>query len=124
MTALIKQRGITIISLLLSLPAACFFVIALLKYAMGVDAPFDAMAPVRERLGIGGTLSWNFRLLILAGPAAVFLFWIFRVLTIRIQFTRNHLLFQLLVRKEWVPLLVAASFISILAVLLFFTRQF
>jgi len=112
-----KQNGITILSLLLALPTAYFICIAILKYEMGIDAPFDSVAPVLERMGIKETLGWNINLLILFGPVAAFLFTIFQVMKIDWQFTKEQFLFQLTIKKSWFQLLVAAFSLSLLAIL-------
>jgi len=117
MKQLTKQNGIAIISLLLALPAAYFIAIAVLKYELGVDGPFDAIAPLLESWGIKDSLGWNINLLILCGPLLAFLLTIFQLLTVRMQFTQNHFLFQITVRKRWLPLLVAGFSISLLAIL-------
>ena len=82
MKQITKQNGITIISLLLALPTAYFIAIAILKYEMGVDGPFDAIAPLLERWGIKEALGWNINLLILLGPLLAFLLTIFQLLSI------------------------------------------
>jgi len=117
MKQITKQNGITLISLLLALPTAYFFVIAVLKYELSVDGPFDAIAPLLERWGLKETLGWNINLLILFGPLLAFFLTIFQLLGIRMQFTQNHFLFQITVRKRWLPLLVAGFSISLLAIL-------
>jgi hypothetical protein len=117
MKQIIKQNGITLISLLLALPTAYFFAISILKYELGVDGPFDTIAPLLESWGIKETLGWNINLLILLGPLLAFLLAIFQLLGIRLQFTQNHFLFQITVRKKWLPFLVAGFSISLLAIL-------
>ena len=117
MKQITKQNGITVISLLLALPTAYFFAVALLKYELSVDGPFDAIAPLLERWGIKEALGWNINLLILFGPLLAFFLAIFQLLGIRLQFTQNHFLFQITVRKKWLPLLVAGFSISLLAIL-------
>ena len=117
MKQLIKQNSIAIASLLLALPTAYFITISVLKYLAGIDGPFDTMAPVLERWGIKETLGWNINLLILFGPLVAFLLTVFQVLSIRIQFTENHFLFQFLLKKRWLPLFVAAFSVSLLAIL-------
>jgi hypothetical protein len=117
MKQLTKQNGIAIISLLLALPTAYFIVIAVLKYELGVDGPFDSIAPLLESWGIKESLGWNINLLILFGPLLAFCLTIFQLLGVRMQFTQNHFLFQITVRKRWLPLLVAGISISLLAVL-------
>ena len=117
MKQLTKQNGIAIISLLLALPTAYFIVIAVLKYELGVDGPFDSIAPLLESWGIKESLGWNINLLILFGPLLAFFLTIFQLLGVRMQFTQNHFLFQITVRKRWLALLVAGLSISLLAVL-------
>ena len=118
MKQITKQNGIAIISLLLALPTAYFIAIAVLKYEFGVDGPFDSIAPLLERWGIKEAPGWNINLLILFGPLLAFFLTIFQLLGIRMQFTQNHFLFQVTVRKRWLPLLVAGFSISLLAFLL------
>ena len=112
-----KQNGIAIASLLLALPAAYIIGISLLKYGLGINGPFDAAAPILENWGIKETMGWNINLLILFGPMVAFLLSIFQVLKVKFQFTQNHFLFQFILKKRWLPLLVAAFSISLLAVL-------
>jgi hypothetical protein len=113
----LKNAGLTWISLLLALPTAYFFLISFLKYEAGVHAPFDAIAPFLERMGIKETLGWNINLLILLGPMVAFTLSIFQVLKIKFQFTQNHFLFQFILKKRWLPLLVAAFSVSLLGIL-------
>jgi hypothetical protein len=117
MKQLIKPNIVAIISLMLALPTAYFICISLLKFELGVDAPFDSTAPFLEKMGIKETIGWNINLLIVFGPFIAFLLTIFQVLTIRFQFTQNHFLFQFLIKKTWLPILVAAFSISLLAFL-------
>lgn len=117
MKQLTKQNGIAIISLLMALPTAYFIAIAVLKYELGVDGPFDSIAPLLDSWGIRESLGWNINLLILFGPLLAFFLTIFQLLGVRMQFTQNHFLFQIIVRKRWLPLLVAGFSISLLAVL-------
>src|SRR6185295_3521299 len=91
--------------------------ISFLKYELGVHEPFDAIAPVLERMGIKETLGWNINLLILLGPLVAFTLSIFQVLKIKFQFTQNHFLFQVILKKRWLPLLVAAFSVTLLAIL-------
>ena len=51
--------------LLLVLPTTYFICISILKYELGVQAPFDSNAPFLERIGIKEALGWNINLLIL-----------------------------------------------------------
>ena len=117
MKQLTRQNGIAVISLLLILPTAYFIVIAVLKYELGVDGPLDAITPLLERWGIRESLGWNINLLILLGPLLALFLTIFQLLSVRMQFTQNHFLFQITVRKRCLPLLVACCSASLLAIL-------
>jgi len=117
MKQLTKQNGIAIISLLLALPTTYFIVIAVLKYELGIDGPFDAIAPLLESWGIKESLGWNINLLILLGPLLAFFLTIFQLLNVKMQFTQDHFLFHITVRKRWLPLLVAGFSIILLGVL-------
>lgn len=112
-----KQNGIAIASLLLALPTAYFIGISVLKYGLGINEPFDAIAPFLERMGIKETLGWNINLLILLGPVVAFLLTIYQVLKIEWQFTKEQFLFHFTIRRKWFPLLVAGFSISLLAFL-------
>jgi hypothetical protein len=113
----LKNAGLAWISLLLALPTAYFFLISFLKYELGVHEPFDDIAPLLERMGIRENLGWNINLLILLGPVVAFALSLFQVLKIRFQFTQNHFLFQFILKKRWLPLLVAAFSVSLLGIL-------
>ena len=113
----LKKNAITLLSFLLALPTAYFICISILKYEMGVDAPFDSIAPFLERMGIKETLGWNINLLILFGPFVAFVLTIFQVVKIDWQFTKEQFLFHLTVKKRWFPLLVIAFALSLLAFL-------
>ena len=113
----IKQKGLIIASLMLAIPTAYFLGISVLKFEMGIDAPYDVIAPFLARTGIAETLGWNINLLILLGPVVAFALSIFQVLRIRFQFTQNHFLFQFILRKRWLPLVVAAFCASLLGFL-------
>jgi len=112
-----KQNGITILSLLLALPTAYFICISILKYELGIDAPFDSVAPLLEQMGIKETVGWNINLLILFGPIVAFLLTVFQVLKIDWQFTKEQFIFHFTVKKRWFPLLVIAFSLSLLAFL-------
>jgi hypothetical protein len=113
----LKNTGLAWISLLLALPTAYFLVISVLKYELGFDEPFDASIPFLEKIGIKETLGGNINLLILLGPIIALALSIFQVLRIKFQFTQNHFLFQIILKKRWLPLLVAAFSISLLGIL-------
>lgn len=119
----LKQNVITIASLALALPTAYLIGASMLKFEMNVDVPYDTIAPFLERTGISKSLGSNINLLILSGPVAAFGLSLFRVLRIRFQFTQNHFLFQFILKKRWLPLLVAAFCASLLGILFMYLMR-
>lgn len=117
MKPITEQKWLTWAALLLSLPTAYFFIIAVLKFELGVDAPFDTIAPLLERMGIKESPGWNINLLILLGPVVACLLSMFQVLKIEWHFTREQFQVRCTIRKRWFPLLVSALSMSLLAVL-------
>jgi hypothetical protein len=117
MKQLTKQNWLTTGALLLSLPTAYFIAISILKYQLGVDGPFDSIAPWLERMGVKETPGWNINLLILLGPVVACLLSIFQVLKINWQFTKEQFQVHLTIRNHWFPLLVTAFSLSLLTIL-------
>ena len=118
MKTIIKESNkLTVLALLLALPTAYFICIAVLKYELDINGPFDAIAPFLERVGIKDTLGWNINLLILFGPIIAALLTIFQLLKVEQELTKDQFLFQFAIKKSWLPLLVAAFSLSLLAIL-------
>lgn len=113
----LNNGRLTWISLLLAIPTTCFLGISVLKFEVGINAPYDAISPFLESTGISASLGWNSNLLILLGPLVVFALSIFQVVSIKFRFTQNHFLFQFILKKRWLPLLVAAFSASLLGIL-------
>ncbi|MDP9231058.1 MAG: hypothetical protein M3O67_10380 [Bacteroidota bacterium] len=111
---------VTALALLLALPTAYFILIAILKYGLNIDGPFDSATPFLERMGIKQTLGWNINLLILFGPVLALVLTIFQVLKIKWEFTKEDFQFHFTVQKRWFPILVAAFSIGLLAILFFY----
>jgi hypothetical protein len=114
-TTLRDNRSITWVALMLSLPTVYFIGASILKFELGIDAPFDAASPLLQQWHIGRTVGW--KLFILMGPFMAFLLSIFQLLVVRMQFTRNHFLFQIILKKRWLPLFVASLSASLLGLL-------
>jgi hypothetical protein len=117
MKPFLKQSWMTWIALLLSLPTAYFFLIAVLKYGFGIDGPFDAITPFLERAGIKETLGWNINLFILFGPVIACLLTIFQVLKIKRAFNKEDFQFQFTIKRRWFPILVGSFSLTLVAVL-------
>ena len=117
-TTTFKNNGLTAVALLLVLPTAYFILISVLKYILGVHAPYDAIEPSLENWGIReSVIGWNINLLILFGPLMAFLLTIFQVLKIDWKVTDEELLFHFSVQKRWFPLLVALFSAGVMGIL-------
>ena len=116
MKSLNRSNWLTIVSLLLSVPAAWFICINVLN-EVGISNPYTASQPLLQRLGISKSLGWNINLLILFGPLATCFLTAFQVLKIDRQFTERHFHFHFAIRRRWFPILVGALSISLLAIL-------
>ena len=117
MKQITKQKWVTWIALLLSLPTTCFFLISVLKYGFGIDGPFDAITPFLEKSAIRETPGWNINLLILFGPVIASLLTIFQVLKLKWAFNQEDFQFQFAIKKRWFPILVGSFSLTLLAIL-------
>jgi hypothetical protein len=120
MKPLISSKWAAIIGLLLALPAGYVICISLLKYALGIDGPFDASQPTLESWGIKDPPGWNITLLVLLGPVAAVLLSLFQVLAVKAHFGKEQFDFQISIQKKWFPLFVMAISVTILALLLLY----
>src|SRR5260221_13306012 len=102
-----RYNWVTLISLLLSLPAAYIIFISILKYGLNIDGPFDTSVPFLERMGIMEPLGWNINLLILMGPLLALAISVMQVLGIEWQFTKEAFQFRIVIQKRWFPIAVA-----------------
>jgi len=64
-TIIKKSNKLSVLALFLALPTAYFVCISILKYELGVQAPFDSVAPYLERMEIKEAPGRNINLLIL-----------------------------------------------------------
>ena len=111
MKSLNRSNWLTIVSLLLSIPAAWFVFINVLNEA-GISSPYTASQPLLQKLGISKSFGWNINLLVLFGPMATCFLTVFQVLKIDRQFTERHFHFHFAIRKRWFPILVGVLSIS------------
>lgn len=112
-----RYRLLNILALILVLPTFYFICISVLKYNLGIDAPFDAAAPVLERLGIKESIGWNINLLIIFGPLIALAISLMQILGIEWNFTREQFNFRLAVQKRWLPLSIVMVSSLVLATL-------
>jgi hypothetical protein len=116
-TTIFKNDMLTTLALLLSLPTAYLILVAVLKYGLGIDGPFDAIQPTAEKWGIKESPGLNITSLILFGPVAAFVLAVFQFIKIESQSTREEWLFHVTVQRRWFPLLVAVFSMGLLSVL-------
>lgn len=116
MKSLNRSNWLTLVSLLLSIPAAYFICINMLHEA-GVSSPYTTSQPFLEKWGIRESLGWNINLLILFGPIVACFLTALQVVKIDRQFTERHFHFHFAIRRRWFPILVGALSMSLLAIL-------
>jgi hypothetical protein len=74
MTTISSKQGILFsFNFLLLLPATALIIASLLKYGLGIDDLFDAIAPTMESWGIKDPPGLNITSLVVFGPLAVLL---------------------------------------------------
>lgn len=103
--------------LLLALPTLYFLIIALLKYELDVPGPFNAIAPLLERMGLQEGPGWNINLLILFGPLIALILALLQLVKLDWQFTKADFRLQLTVYKRLFPLSVALFSAGLLLIL-------
>lgn len=116
-TTTFKSNGLTATALFLTLPTIYFISTAVLKYELGIDGPFDSIAPTLESWGIKEGLGWNINLLILFGPLLAFLLTIFQVLKIEGRFTKEEFRLNFTLKKIGFPLTVAMLSAGVMIIL-------
>jgi hypothetical protein len=109
-----RRYWLSFAALLLVLPSAWFFCINLLNEA-GISGPYNVSQPVFESLGIKESPGWNINLLILLGPVIALLLSVFQVLIVEWHFTKEQLRFNIILRKKWLPIIVAGLSLLLLA---------
>ena len=119
-TTTFKSNWLTTIGLLLVLPTAYFILIGVLS-EMGINGPLEATKPIAEKWGIkdppGG---FNISSLILFGPMLAILLTVFQFLKIEWHLTKEEFFLHFTIQKRWLPILVTASSVLLLALLFFY----
>ena len=119
-TTTFKSNWLTVVGLLLVLPTAYFILIGVLS-EIGINGPLEATKPFAEKWGIkdlpGG---FNISSLILFGPMLAILLTIFQFLKIEWHLTKEEFFLHFTFQKRWLPILVTASSLLVLAFLFFY----
>jgi len=100
------QKMLSILTLLIMLPAILFITTSMLKYGLGVNGPYDAISPSLEKMGISESLGWNINLLILSGPLLAIIISLIQVLKIEHFFSNEELQFRVVIKKKWMPITI------------------
>lgn len=119
-TILPRSKWLTMAALLLLLPTVYFITTSILKFEMGVDGPYDAVAPFLESAGLKESFGWNINLLILFGPVLALLIAALQVIELELIFSRDILRMHIAVEKKWIPLIIAGLSGLVLATLFFY----
>lgn len=118
-TTTARHKGWSVLALALVLPTVFFIIISVLKYELGVNEPFDSLAPWLEQMGIKD-FGFNINLLILFGPMLAAAISLFQVLHIDRHVSKEQFLLNVTIRKKWLPLFIIFLSGLVLAVLFFY----
>lgn len=114
------NNWLAVTALLVMLPTAYFILIGILS-ELGINGPLEATKPIAERWGIkeppGG---FNISSLILFGPMLSILLTIFQFLKIEWHLTKDEFFLHFTIQKRWLPILVTAGSVLLLAFLFFY----
>lgn len=90
MITISSKRGMLLsFNVLLLLPATLVIIASLLKYGLGIDGLFDAIAPTMERWGIKDPPGLNITTVIAFGPLAVLLIAVMKTIKLRFAHERE-----------------------------------
>ena len=91
---------------ILTLPAACFFLISILNFQLGYPYLYDAANPFLQSTNISEPPGFNINLLILFGPVLALLINVLAVLDLWLDQGKDRINFQLSVSRSWTNLLI------------------
>lgn len=117
MTQHTRQNLLSSAGLMLTLPAAYFFCINILKHELGINEPYDSSYPLLVSMGVKESLGWNINLLILAGPLVGFILGIAQVIKIKWASSPGQVVLEFTIKKHWFPLVVAGLSTSLIVFL-------
>lgn len=115
-----RHTWLNLTAILLLIPAAYVIIISLLKYGLGIDAPFDVSAPFLERMGIKEPPGLNISLLILLGPVVALFIVLLQVLHIKWHFSKEYFRFDITIRRKSTAMMIGITAILVLASLFFY----
>lgn len=106
-----RYNRLNALALVLVLPTVYFLSISVLKYEMGINGPFDSVAPFLESMGLKENLGWNINLLILLGPVVALLIAAWQTIHINwhpdsYREAKEQVHFNMIIRKKKFPLFI------------------
>jgi hypothetical protein len=116
----VRMNWISATGLLLSMPAAFFIFISMLKEWLGINGPYDSVQPVLESWGISETIGWNINLLILLGPLAGILLSSTQLVKWQWHNSPEDVRVNISFRKKWFPILVLLFSATLLGILVLY----
>ncbi len=99
-TTVSRYRWLNMVLILMLLPTAYFIMAAFLKYELGVQGPYDTVAPWLEKMGIKETLGWNINGFIIFGPLIALAVSVLQVLAAEWNFTKEQFQFRIIIVKR------------------------
>lgn len=100
------RKILSILTLLIMLPAILFITTLVLKYGLGINGPYDTLSPSLEKMGITESLGWNINLLILSGPLLAIIISLIQVLRIEHFFSNEELQLRVVIKKKRLPIII------------------
>lgn len=119
---IVRSKFIWIAGMLLTIPAFCFFLAAILKFELNTPGLYDAIEPALLAMGLRDNFGFNINLLILFGPVLALLLNVLSVLHIRFETTTEKIDCRVSINKNWKNL--AVVFLSANVLLILFAYLF
>ena len=101
-----SRNAAFIIGGLLTLPAACFFIVSILNFQLGYPFLYDAANPFLESTSTSERAGFNIYLLILFGPVLALMINVLAVLDLWLDHGKDRINFQLSLGKNRDHLLI------------------
>ena len=95
-----SRNAAFIIGGLLTLPAACFFIVSILNFQLGYPFLYDAANPFLESTSTSERAGFNIYLLILFGPVLALMINVLAVLDLWLDHGKDRINFQLSLGKK------------------------
>jgi hypothetical protein len=122
-TSVTRLLAWSTLALILVLPTIFFIVVSIMKYEMGMNEPFDSIAPFLENAGIK-EFGFNINLLILFGPILAAFIALFQVFHLELKFEKKEFRANVTIYKRWFPLsIIIVSGMALLTLFLYMVGE-